>query len=87
MRASNNNQPSTASSENVVTRIVFIPELLHIIFGFLSKKHNVSNACVCKLWSEIALDTIWREMCNLVYLFKALKPMQLNRVGCYVSTC
>ncbi|KAL4066636.1 hypothetical protein J3A83DRAFT_4097945 [Scleroderma citrinum] len=60
-------------------RIFYIPELLHLIFGFLNKAHNVSNACVCKLWSEIALDTIWRDVDNMIHLFTILKPIRRAR--------
>ncbi|KAF5346950.1 hypothetical protein D9758_010149 [Tetrapyrgos nigripes] len=37
-----------------------IPELLHKIFGYLTKKDQKQCVPVCKLWSEIALDYIWR---------------------------
>ena len=56
-------------------RVLFIPELLDIIFGFLDRDTNVTNACVCKQWSEIALDVVWKEVNDLLHLFRLLKPI------------
>ena len=85
--ASNNNRLPATPTPTTAIRLLYIPELLHLIFGFLSKKCNVSNARVCKLWSEIALDVIWREVDNLVHMFTALKPIiDLGRMD-YVSIC
>lgn len=86
MHASNDNQLFAAPTPTAATRTLYIPELLHPIFSFLSRKCNVSNACVCKLWSEIALDVIWSEVDGLVPLFTALKPIVTSRID-YVSIC
>ncbi|KAF9244498.1 hypothetical protein BU15DRAFT_85881 [Melanogaster broomeanus] len=56
-------------------RVLFIPELVDIIFNSLDRKTNVTNARVCKEWSEIALDVIWKEVDDLVQLFSLLKPV------------
>ncbi|KAF9221170.1 hypothetical protein BS17DRAFT_803698 [Gyrodon lividus] len=56
-------------------RVLFIPELVDIIFNCLDRKTNVTTACVCKQWSEIALDVIWREVDDLIQLFSLLKPI------------
>lgn len=56
-------------------RVLFIPELLDIIFGFLDRDTNVTNACVCKRWSDIALDVVWKEVDDLLHLFRLLKPI------------
>ncbi|KIK96983.1 hypothetical protein PAXRUDRAFT_137252 [Paxillus rubicundulus Ve08.2h10] len=57
-------------------RVLFIPELVDIIFRFLDKKTNVTNALVCKQWSQIALDVVWKEVDDLVQLFSLLKPIR-----------
>ena len=56
-------------------RVLFIPELLDIIFNFLDRDSNIVNARVCKRWSEIALDVVWKEVDDLIYLFRLLKPI------------
>ncbi|KAJ6544789.1 hypothetical protein DFH09DRAFT_873070, partial [Mycena vulgaris] len=43
-----------------------------MIFGFLDDPSNAANASVCKRWSEIALDTLWREVDDLHRLFGIL---------------
>ncbi|KAJ6577212.1 hypothetical protein B0H19DRAFT_932930 [Mycena capillaripes] len=50
-----------------------------MIFSFLDDPSNASNASVCKRWSEIALDTLWRELDDLHRLLGILKP--LTQVG------
>lgn len=56
-------------------RVLFITELLDIIFSFLDRDSNVTNACVCKRWSDIALDVVWKEVDDLLHLFRLLKPI------------
>ena len=56
-------------------RVLFIPELLDIVFSFLDRDANVANACVCKRWSQIALDVVWKEVDDLIQLFRLLKPI------------
>ncbi|KAJ7716728.1 hypothetical protein DFH07DRAFT_762332 [Mycena maculata] len=57
-------------------RVLDIPELLDMVFGFLDHPSNAANASVCKRWSEIALDTLWREVDDLHRLFGILGPLQ-----------
>ena len=62
-------------------RVLFIPELLKNILSFLDRLDNVINACVCKQWSEIALDLIWREVNNLPRLLTLLRPYKTRGVS------
>jgi hypothetical protein len=48
-----------------------------MIFSFLDDIDNASNAQVCKLWSTVALDVIWKEPSNLHRLFSRLVPLVL----------
>lgn len=57
-----------------------IPEILAQIFVCLDKKSNVATALVCKQWSDIALDEVWREA-RLDQLFDAL-----TKLGIYEDT-
>jgi hypothetical protein len=57
-------------------RVLLIPELLQNILSFLDRADTVANACVCKQWSEIALDLIWREVNSLPRLLALLRPHQ-----------
>ncbi|CAA7266668.1 unnamed protein product [Cyclocybe aegerita] len=60
-------------------RVLYIPELLDMIFGMLDHDSNSNNARVCRQWSEIALDSLWRDVDQLERLFGVLAP--LRRVG------
>jgi hypothetical protein len=59
-------------------RVLFIPELVDIIFNLLDRKTNATNALVCKQWSQIALDVVWKEVDDLLQLFRLLKPIRLD---------
>ncbi|KAI6141622.1 hypothetical protein BKA82DRAFT_2634167 [Pisolithus tinctorius] len=74
---------STGEPLPVASRIFHIPELLHLIFSFLDKKSNVSSACVCKFWSDIALDAVWREVDDLIQLLSILNPVFMSVAGAY----
>jgi len=60
-------------------RVLGIPELLDIIFGMLDQMSNAGNAQVCKRWSQIALDALWKDVHDLTRLFGILAP--LRKVG------
>ena len=57
-------------------RVLCIPELLDMVFRFLDDASNASNARVCRQWSEIALDTLWRDVDDLYRLFGLLAPLR-----------
>jgi hypothetical protein len=59
-------------------RVLFIPELLGIILSFVDEDDYVSIACVCKQWSEITLDVIWREVDDLSRLLSLLRPYKIR---------
>ncbi|KAG1772489.1 hypothetical protein EV702DRAFT_1033633 [Suillus placidus] len=59
-------------------RVLFIPELLGIILGFVGEDDYVSNARVCKQWSEVTLDIIWREVDDLSRLLTLLRPYKIK---------
>ena len=54
--------------------VLSIPELLHNTFSFMNTNENTINARVCKQWSEVALDLIWREVINIPQLSNLLGP-------------
>ncbi|OJA11880.1 hypothetical protein AZE42_10384 [Rhizopogon vesiculosus] len=56
--------------------VLLIPELLEKIFSFVGRDDNVINACVCKQWSEITLDLVWKELKSLPQLLRLLRPYQ-----------
>ncbi|KAF9524767.1 hypothetical protein CPB83DRAFT_773231 [Crepidotus variabilis] len=60
-------------------KVLLIPELLDLIFGLVDTPSNAVNARVCKAWSSIALDALWREVDDLPRLFSLLAPLQ--RIG------
>lgn len=57
-------------------RVLDIPELLDMVFSFLKPPSNAVNARVCKRWSEIALDLLWRDVDDLHRLFGTLAPLR-----------
>lgn len=63
-------------SPSPTSRVLDIPELLDMVFGFLDNPSNASNASVCKRWSEIALDKLWRDVDDLHRLFGILGPLE-----------
>lgn len=67
-------------SEAAVHRVLAIPELLDIIFTSQDRQSNINNSLVCKQWTGIALDNIWREVDNLPHLFHLLAPLQKTAV-------
>ncbi|KAH7886717.1 hypothetical protein F5I97DRAFT_1869635 [Phlebopus sp. FC_14] len=72
-------QPVELSS-NACRRALFTPELLDLIFTYLDRTTNVTNACVCKQWSDIALDHVWRNVDDLLQLFRILKSIKLSSI-------
>ncbi|KAF8629309.1 hypothetical protein AX15_003513 [Amanita polypyramis BW_CC] len=56
-------------------RVLFIPELLDMIFSYLGLSDNAANARVCKRWCEVALDTLWREVEDMHRLCSVLAPL------------
>ena len=56
-----------------------------MIFGVLDLPSNTVNARVCKQWSDIALDILWKEIDDLYLLFRILAPLTKAVEGSYVS--
>ncbi|KAI0073082.1 hypothetical protein K474DRAFT_1723382 [Panus rudis PR-1116 ss-1] len=61
---------------SVVHRVLDIPEILELILSQLDRKSNVQNALVCKRWSDIALNLVWRDVTDLLFLFQLLAPLE-----------
>ncbi|KAF9653762.1 hypothetical protein BDM02DRAFT_3177605 [Thelephora ganbajun] len=61
--------------QSVIQRVGSIPELLDIVFDHLDHASNANNAVVCKVWSEVARDKLWREVCNPTQLLSILAPI------------
>ncbi|KAJ8522446.1 hypothetical protein ONZ45_g949 [Pleurotus djamor] len=57
-------------------RALQIPELLSSICQYLSPKDTLANACVCKTWSNIALDALWRQVDDISILLSLLAPLE-----------
>ncbi|KDQ49543.1 hypothetical protein JAAARDRAFT_165540 [Jaapia argillacea MUCL 33604] len=70
----------TTVVQTSIHRVLFIPELLDLVFSYLDHSANANNACVCKQWSEIALDTLWKSVDDIGRLFALLAPV-IKREG------
>lgn len=60
---------------------LLVPELLEKILSHMDRNDNVVNMRVCKTWSEIALDLVWREVESLPRLFTLLRPYRHTNDG------
>ncbi|KAF9449357.1 hypothetical protein P691DRAFT_667622 [Macrolepiota fuliginosa MF-IS2] len=60
------------------------PGLLCKIFQVLDNCCNLNNALVCRAWSKIALDILWRKVDDLYQLFTLLAPLEMTGCGDYV---
>ncbi|TFY78812.1 hypothetical protein EWM64_g5200 [Hericium alpestre] len=60
--------------DSTASRVLAIPELLDLIFGYGNKSTNARCARVCKRWTELALDNMWRHLDELYHLFSHLVP-------------
>lgn len=56
--------PEACSGENMHPALS-IHEVLMGIFVLLPHKSNARNAQVCKTWSPIALDCLWRDIIDV----------------------
>ncbi|KAG9010552.1 hypothetical protein FRB93_003820 [Tulasnella sp. JGI-2019a] len=45
-----------------------IPEILSQVLDFAGDSDKVASALVCRTWSSVALDAVWRDLKNLVQL-------------------
>lgn len=70
--------------KSVIQHVCSIPELLNIIFDHLGPSSNANNALVCKVWSEVALDKLWSEVCNPRQLLSILAPISTTGVSATV---
>ncbi|KAG6812043.1 hypothetical protein H0H92_004627 [Tricholoma furcatifolium] len=61
--------------------VLAVPELVDRILQCLDNASNASNARVCKIWSEIALDIIWKEVVELHPLLSLLAPLAKSPSG------
>jgi len=67
---------------SAMQRVMCIPELLDLVFNMLDRSSNAKMARVCKEWSSVALDVLWREVDDLHHLFSLLAPLrQVGGIG------
>ena len=65
----------SCSSSNPYQRPSFaIPELLSLTFSYATHATLAAAARVCRAWSELALDELWRELEWPGYAFELLAP-------------
>jgi len=58
--------------------VLLLPELLENILGFTDGNDNVTNTLVCKKWSEVALDLMWRDVESLPRLLSLLRRSEIR---------
>ena len=63
------------TSRATTNRVLEIPEILELVFSFLDREDNFQNLVVCKNWSELALNNLWRHVDDPIRLFSILSPM------------
>ncbi|KAI0701096.1 hypothetical protein BC835DRAFT_1265508 [Cytidiella melzeri] len=63
---------------NALNRVLEISEILELIFSFLDKDSHINTVVVCKKWSEIAMNIIWREVDDPRRLLSLLSPLDIT---------
>ncbi|KAI0628309.1 hypothetical protein C8Q77DRAFT_1068263 [Trametes polyzona] len=66
---------SSSAYGSTTLRVLAIPEILELVFTFLEETDTSICACVCRTWSEVALDSLWRDVNDLRRLFNVLAPI------------
>ena len=64
-----------------IDRVLAMPELLELVFSHLAKRDLFRNALVCKAFSSVALDLLWRDMGDLPQIFRLLAATASNHLG------
>lgn len=68
----------TAPGISVANRFL-IPEILDCVFRLLRAPEQARVALVCRSWSELALDNLWRyRLTSAIPLLKILVPLRLD---------
>lgn len=57
------------------------PEVMSMIFGMSDKRTCVAACLVCRRWSGVAMDGVWRSLSSLLPLFELLGPLVDNEDG------
>ena len=50
-----------------------------MVFAYLEPRHLLAAACVCRHWSDIALDCLWFEVRDLKRVLAVLAPLVLHK--------
>lgn len=58
--------------------VVSTPELIDMIFAYMSRKEHAVTALVCKRWLEHSRDQIWYNVKNPTELFPLLAPLKTS---------
>lgn len=73
--------------------VIEIPEILAEVFEGLPPSSKAAAACVCRQWSEIVLDKLWRDLDSVIPLFNLVgrtkilsQPMQRQKSELVVSS-
>ncbi|KAI0795978.1 hypothetical protein C8Q75DRAFT_803032 [Abortiporus biennis] len=59
-----------------MNRVLSIPEMVEIILTFCDNNSNAMAARVCKKWSDIALNILWRDVTDISRLLVLLAPLR-----------
>lgn len=81
-----------SSVQQTMHRVLTIPEFLDAVFRTFDPSSNLRNALVCRCWSEVAFDVLWRHVDDLHRLFNLLAPLREEEEGsrqfvCYFVVC
>lgn len=58
-----------------------MPEVIHQVFSYSDNVSNSVYTQVCKQWSEIALDVLWKDVTDIRHLLARLAPLKTARNG------
>lgn len=54
------------------TRVLNMPDILQVLFEVTDSRELARCACVCRRWSSLALDSLWKNLPSIMPLFKLL---------------
>ena len=79
-------RPSPPDSKLNIHRALVNVDILSEVFQHVPMDHSLSTAaCVCKAFCDPALQVLWRDLGDLLVLFKLFKCLKRNRGYIYVS--
>ena len=73
--------PTNTFYMDPIAQAVFIPEIVGMICDMCDQGDASRAARICRAWSEIALDRVWQDLPDIIYLLQLLHPLVETEEG------